>query len=249
MIRSMSTTSKKSRLATYNIHRAFGLDRRFRPDRIAQVMRSLQADAIALQEVDSGLRVSDGRDLVSYLAEETGMRALLGPTLSFAYGQYGNAFLLKNEGRRVREWSLTFGRYEPRGALGVETTVGGRDWFLCCAHLGLRRRERRQQIARLLESLPWDRGLPIALMGDFNEWWPWSFCLAELERYFPSGAAAYRRSKTFPASWPRLALDRIYLFPEPDGARRWAALEPPAQVASDHLPFVVEFALRHPEPM
>lgn len=233
--------SAKVRFATYNIHRAFGGDRRFRPERIASVIRGIEADAVALQEVDSSLRAPDGRDLVSYLADETGMRPLMGPTLSFAYGQYGNAFLLKNDGRRAREWSLSFGKYEPRGALGVEATIAGRDWFLCCAHLGLRRRERLDQIDRLLKALPWDAGLPIALMGDFNEWWPWSRGLAELARFFPTDAPAQARLRTFPAPWPRFALDRIYLFPEPPSARRRAWTEPLARIASDHLPLIVEF--------
>ena len=39
------------RVATYNIHRARGLDRRTRPDRIASVLAATEADVVALQEV------------------------------------------------------------------------------------------------------------------------------------------------------------------------------------------------------
>ncbi|OYW04783.1 MAG: hypothetical protein B7X11_02575, partial [Acidobacteria bacterium 37-65-4] len=39
------------RIVTYNIHRARGMDRRVRPERIAEVLGEVNADVIALQEV------------------------------------------------------------------------------------------------------------------------------------------------------------------------------------------------------
>ena len=39
------------RVATYNIHKCRGLDRRISPHRIAAVIRELDADVVALQEV------------------------------------------------------------------------------------------------------------------------------------------------------------------------------------------------------
>ena len=39
------------RIATYNIHKCRGLDGRVRPQRIVEVLRELDADLIALQEV------------------------------------------------------------------------------------------------------------------------------------------------------------------------------------------------------
>ena len=39
------------RIATYNIHRCRGLDGRTRPERIAAVLESIDADIVALQEV------------------------------------------------------------------------------------------------------------------------------------------------------------------------------------------------------
>jgi endonuclease/exonuclease/phosphatase family metal-dependent hydrolase len=39
------------RLATYNIHKCRGLDRRTSPQRIAAVIAELDADVVALQEV------------------------------------------------------------------------------------------------------------------------------------------------------------------------------------------------------
>ena len=39
------------RIATYNVHRCIGLDRRTDPMRIARVIEGMNADVIALQEV------------------------------------------------------------------------------------------------------------------------------------------------------------------------------------------------------
>ena len=58
------------RVATYNIHRCRGLDGRTNPARIAEVIRAIEPDVIALQEVIGASSSGPGH------AEELG--ALLG---------------------------------------------------------------------------------------------------------------------------------------------------------------------------
>jgi endonuclease/exonuclease/phosphatase family metal-dependent hydrolase len=65
-------------LVTYNIHACIGTDGRFEPARIASVLREMDADVVALQEVDH--RHIDGYDLLDYLAAKTGLTAIAGPT-------------------------------------------------------------------------------------------------------------------------------------------------------------------------
>ena len=43
------------RIASYNVHKAVGVDYRRSPERIARVIASLKADIVALQEVDRRL--------------------------------------------------------------------------------------------------------------------------------------------------------------------------------------------------
>ena len=62
------------RIVTYNIHRSRGMDRRVRPERIAEVLAAIDADIIALQEVSSG-RVSRHR-LQTWRIAAPGRRAL-----------------------------------------------------------------------------------------------------------------------------------------------------------------------------
>ena len=66
------------RIATYNIHKCLGLDRRVRPNRIAEVLKQTNADIIALQEVvgmDEGARE---HNQVRAIADELGFNFRIG---------------------------------------------------------------------------------------------------------------------------------------------------------------------------
>jgi endonuclease/exonuclease/phosphatase family metal-dependent hydrolase len=102
-------------LATYNIHSCVGGDGRYDPNRIVWVLKELNADVIALQEVDA--REHRGLELLDHLAEETGLQAVPGPTLLRHTGHYGNALLSRLHIRDVRRLDLSFLNHEPRGAI------------------------------------------------------------------------------------------------------------------------------------
>ncbi len=78
------------RLASYNVHRAIGRDRRTEPERILGVIREMDADVVALQEVEAH---DTGGDMLAWLARETGMHAVAGTTLARHDGHYGNGLL------------------------------------------------------------------------------------------------------------------------------------------------------------
>ena len=82
------------RVASYNIHRAIGVDRRFRLDRIMRILGQISADVVLLQEVDSGVPRSRELDLAQELARELRYpHYAVGLNVALRKGRYGNATL------------------------------------------------------------------------------------------------------------------------------------------------------------
>ena len=75
--------------ATYNIHRCVGRDGRYDPSRIRDVIRELDADVVAVQEIDAPDR--HGLELAHWLGEESKYQVIAGPTLLERKGHHGNA--------------------------------------------------------------------------------------------------------------------------------------------------------------
>ena len=215
------------------MHGAVGRDGRCVPRRIVEVLAELDADIVALQEVESG---AGGFDMLRYLQAETGLRAIWGPTLLRPDSEYGNGLLTRFPVASVRRIDLSIAGYEPRGALDVELDAAGIQLRVMATHLGLRPAERRAQIRRLLREFEADRPLATLLMGDINEWFLWGRPLRWLQRHFKQTPAR----ATFPAWFPLLALDRIWA--EPRHLLREFAVHatPLARAASDHLPATAE---------
>jgi endonuclease/exonuclease/phosphatase family metal-dependent hydrolase len=217
-------------LATYNIHRCVGGDGRMDPRRIAAVLREVDADVIALQEVAS--RRADAADLLAELAPESGMAIVLGPTLQREDASYGNALLTRLPIRESRRLDLSVPGREPRGALQVTMDWAGRELRVAATHLGLAPRERRTQVRSILAEFAAEPTGVEVLMGDLNEWFLWGRPLRWLRRRFAPSPAV----RSYPARHPLFALDRIWVRP---GAalltieRHETTL---ARVASDHLP-------------
>lgn len=217
-------------LATYNIHACIGADGRFEPDRIVHVLRELNADVLALQEVEH--HDVDGCDLLDYLAAKTGLTAIAGPTLLRETRHYGNAILTRLPILTVNRVDLTLPGHEARGALDVTLDGNGRHVQVVATHLGLKPWERRQQVRQLLKLFDIGSANVYVLMGDLNEWFLWGRPLRWLHAHFKRTP----HRATFPSRRPFMALDRLWVHPR----RRLTELEVHAsglaRVASDHLP-------------
>src|ERR1700674_4341999 len=77
------------RVLTYNIHHGEGTDGRVDLSRLAGVMKSVQPDIVALQEVDRGTERSGGVDQLAELERLTGMHAEFGKTMDYSGGRHG----------------------------------------------------------------------------------------------------------------------------------------------------------------
>ena len=224
------------RIASYNTHGGIGRDGHFVPKRIADVLKEVDADVIALQEVENR---ATGFDMLDYLKGETGFEAIAGPTLLRRGADYGNGLLTRFKVLSVQRINLCVERCEPRGAIDVELDCGGTPMRVLATHLGLRPAERREQVQQLLHLFrerPDDHSV---LLGDLNEWFLWGRPLRRLHRFFKETPSL----ATFPAALPVLALDRIWAHPRAMLRRLQVHKTPLARLASDHLPLVATLDL------
>jgi endonuclease/exonuclease/phosphatase family metal-dependent hydrolase len=218
-------------IATYNIHGAVGCDGRFAPGRVADVLREMNADIVALQEVPLG--GSKTPDVLAILQKATGYLAAEGPACDRPERRFGNAVLSRYPILSMRAIDLSFGSREPRGALDADVDCHGHLLRVVATHLGLRFAERREQIRRLLQSFDTDQ-MPVILLGDINEWLVWGGALRALESHFQEAPAP----RTFPSRRPLFALDRIWIRPRHRLVHVEAHATPLARIASDHLPLL-----------
>jgi endonuclease/exonuclease/phosphatase family metal-dependent hydrolase len=225
------------KVATYNIHRCVGVDSRFDPGRIAGVLAEIGADVAAVQELET--REEHGLDLLEQFAAATSLSPIAGPTLFRRGARYGNALLTRFPATGIERVDLSIPGREPRGAIEAKLEIAGRRVRVTATHLGLAAAERRAQMITLLQRLERRACDCDVVLGDINEWFLWGRPLVWLHRRFERSPAP----PTFPATFPILSLDRIWVRP-----RAWLRSvakhdTPASRVASDHLPLVAEIEL------
>jgi len=228
------------RIATYNVHRCIGGDRRCDAQRVAEVLRELHCDLIGLQEVDNNPGETPACLQLEYLARATGLTAVPGLRLIKRRGHYGNALLTRGHVLGVRRHDLSFSWREPRGALDVDVELAGIESRVIVTHLGLTPGERRHQMRRILSLVgetPVDE--PLVLLGDINEWLPLGRPLRWMHALF--GRPPHVRS--FPSFLPMFALDRIWARPRGSLLEVSVHDSPNARRASDHLPVVARWSV------
>lgn len=219
-------------VATYNIHQCVGVDKRHDPDRVIQVILELDAQVIGLQEVNSGGSPGTLTKGEEYLSEATGYTAIPGPTMLRGDSRYGNSLFSRFPVADVKHIDLSIPGREPRGAIDALLDIGSHSVHVLVAHFGLRRAERRYQVRRLAELILKEKSWLTIVLADTNEWLPMSGSLRPLENCLGRSP----RLRTYPAPYPILALDRIWLRPELGLSRIHVYNTPLARVASDHLP-------------
>lgn len=230
--------------ASYNIHSGVGLDRRCSASRIVRVLKELDCDLYALQEVDNQPGDHEESLQLERFARDMGMEAIPGLRMVRRTGEYGNAILTRLPVLSVRRHDLSHSWFEPRGALDVQVEVQGMPVRVIATHLGLRRSERHAQwqslMSHLAESPP---DMPTLLMGDMNEWYRRAATLQEAHRAFGESPAPV----AFPSFAPCLALTRIWVRPRMALRSVEVHRTDTSRGASDHLPLraVVDVARLH----
>ena len=224
------------RIATYNVHACVGTDGRHDPDRVATVIDELNADIVALQEFTYPASVAVETRSPAFLTTTDRYECALGPTRQTTTQCFGNALLTRHPIVDVHRIDLSIERREPRGALVATVNVGGALVHVLAAHLGLRVRERRFQVAQILDYLDSVRNSLFVVLGDFNDWLPGRSVVHVLDHRLGHPP----RPASFPVFWPLVALDRIWVHPAHVLQRIFTHVTATARVASDHLPVVAD---------
>lgn len=219
-------------LLSYNIHRCYGRDGQYNPQRIKQVLKNSGASIIALQEVEL---LEKGQDILEYFCEDSPWQAIPGLTMSRQSGHYGNALLTSLPIVDIKRIDLSQPGREPRGAIQVKVRYQDLDLDVTTTHLGLRAAERFKQINYLISMLEHNPFADIQiLLGDINVWLPWSKTLRVVLKHFRHAPAA----ASYPAGFPLLALDRIWITPNSQFKYIKTIKNPLTHISSDHLPLL-----------
>jgi endonuclease/exonuclease/phosphatase family metal-dependent hydrolase len=236
----MDDVSRQIRVVTWNIHGCVGNDGRHDIDRIGGFIRAMAPDIAALQEVDSRQRSQPDVDTYTCLRFQVGDHGHQAWSLSGADGQYGQmlASRFPLHDRQVHDISVS-GR-EPRKVMEALVELPSGSLRVIATHLGLRRGERRRQLAQLEKIVSADLSSPTVLLGDLNDWHDGS------GRRLSDLFDARTTHRSFPSRFPVLALDRIMCRAGIQLMTSRAVKE--AYLASDHLPVFAGIALSEPTP-
>ena len=240
-------------LLTLNIHQGFSaLSRHFILEELREAVRTVSADVVCLQEVLGAHEPLSRRHArkwpaaphYEFLADTLWPQFAYGRNAVYPEGHHGNALLSKFPIQRFLNHDVSVDDAEGRGMLWCELDVPGRHEHIhaVCVHLGLRESHRRRQLEALCrlvhDRIPADA--PLIVAGDFNDWRRRADGILAgcgLREVFV--AANGQHARTFPARWPVLPLDRIYVRnlrvrePRVLSGRPWSHL-------SDHSPLIVD---------
>jgi len=239
-------------VASYNMRKAIGLDRRRDPQRVLDVLHQIDADVIALQEADKrfgGRGSAVPHELIDthgvYKPVHLGVRHKrvldkarkhtdkLFKVNTRNIGWHGNAILVKRHVGVLGCSALELPTLEPRGAVMAELLINDKPIRVVGMHLDLSGLWRKRQMRAILEAIAErPQKMPTVLMGDTNEWRTESGCLKEIEPEFhlaPTGPS-------FHARHPVAQLDRIIVDKDLTIEAAGVHMSPAARRASDHLP-------------
>jgi endonuclease/exonuclease/phosphatase family metal-dependent hydrolase len=232
-------------------------------DAVARAIKALNADIIALSEVDKNTRRSGGVNQLEQLKKLTGMYGVFGKTIDFEGGEYGIAVLSRYPITRHEALPLPSPKVEQRIMLATEVQKPGfsSPIVFIASHLDWQEDPaiRMQQMyaindfaaGNITSSFPNIETSIKILAGDFNDV-SGSPVMQGFQRYWQSQMPSEFDARTWPAINPAAAIDHILTFK----GQRWETTEillPTGKqqqlkginwpAVSDHLPLVMRLKL------
>jgi len=228
------------KVASYNIHKAVGTDRRRNPGRIVDVLNEIDADVIALQEADRRFGARAAAIPEKLLEMHSDYRAIPLDVQSDSMGWHGNTILVRKSAEVLEHDIMHIPCLEPRGAIMARFAIDGQQLAVFGMHLDLSGLWRRRQAAAIVKMAQQkELDVPVVLMGDLNEWSAAGGCLKDFSRAFQMVDCG----KSFHSRGPIATLDRIMHSNTIRSIASGVHDSPTSRKASDHLPIWAEIAL------
>jgi endonuclease/exonuclease/phosphatase family metal-dependent hydrolase len=249
-------------VASYNMRKAIGTDRRRNPGRVLRVLEEIGADVVALQEADKRVGTR-GAAVPHALIDDHGLyqacdfnvthtdrlarahgslmdrlpdHPFTAPLRKLDFrnlGWHGNAILVKCGVEVTDAEAINLPTIEPRGAVMAELRVGDAELRVIGMHLDLSGMRRRQQVLKILDHIERrHRAMPTIIMGDTNEWRLNGPSLNAFDDRF----AIADCGPSFHSRKPVAPLDRIIVDRQFAIAEAGVHMSEAARTASDHLP-------------
>jgi endonuclease/exonuclease/phosphatase family metal-dependent hydrolase len=247
------------KILSYNIHKGYDWDKKnyFLED-MKKLIASTQADVVFLQEVVGENQTYRKQGLVDaqfhFLADAEWEHYSYAANLVDKNGDHGNLILSKFLIESKENINISTNRFEKRGFLICKIRLPKVKNSLViagCVHLDLLHRGRKKQydlVKNKILSLNLENYTPTIIAGDFNDWNQKSHDIFEKDlgmlEVFKTEHGDF--AKTFPAGFPLLRLDRIYVKNLTVQSAR--VLLPPVKEGnnnhfSDHLPIFCELQI------
>lgn len=221
------------KVASYNMRKSIGTDRRRRPERTLEVLCEVDADIVALQEADRRFGTREAVLTGHLLSEHSPWKAIPFGARARSMGWHGNTILVRQDVQVLDCEAIHLPALEPRGAVMADIRINGEVLRIVGMHLDLSGLWRRRQAHAILAHVAAStHQYPTVMMGDLNEWSTQSGCLRDFAAHFRFAETG----KSFHARRPVARLDRIMA--SPDLAITGAGVHdtPSSRTASDHLP-------------
>ena len=220
-------------VATYNMRKAIGTDRRRRPERTLEVLNEIGADVVALQEADRRFGARHSAMPLRMIEEHSDYKPVTFEGRNGSLGWHGNAILVRKNVEVTGQELVHLPSLEPRGAVLADLRIGDEALRVVGMHLDLSGLWRRRQAHAVMAHLAAREGdPPTVLMGDLNEWSASGGCLRDFAHHFDFAACG----RSFHARRPIVQLDRIMVSRTLKVMESGAHQSATARKASDHLP-------------
>ena len=223
-------SAQKVRVMSYNVRNGLGVDAVKDIKRCAEIVREVQPDVVAIQEVDSMTR-RNKYYVLGKMGELLGYHAYFGKAISYQGGSYGVGVLSKRPALSVKTYPLP-NHIEARVLLVVEYEK----YYMLSTHLsGVPRKLGRGIQVDIIRDVVAKLDKPVFIAGDTNAR-PTSAPMKAFKEF--ATVLSDENKLTAPSQDPGKCIDYILGANGSFKVKRDVVLD--GTIASDHLPLYVD---------